>query len=163
LHICHTSSISIRLADTNLLENCSKKVNIHKTPGNVQHLQILHLSYLSCLSVELKSYKHHHLLVPCACSSSSSQFVQSFLHNHLRNTLSAQCLTRGEFLLLEPSQCVESGSNQQHHGRSDQARRVADQRKPLDHAHDTIDGSAHVIRLEAADKAVEAFGGRADA
>lgn len=99
----------------------------------------------------------------CSLSSPSSNILTRLLHDHLRNTLATKRLTSGEFLLLEPSQRVESGRNEQHDSGSDQARRVADQREPLDHAHSRVDSGAHVVCFEAADEAVEGFRGRADA
>ena len=92
--------------------------------------------------------------VQCPCLYPSS-------NDHLRNALPAQRLTRRKLLLLKPRERIESRSDQQHDRSRDQARRVADQGKPLDQAHNAIDGGAHVIRLEAADEAVEGFGGRA--
>lgn len=88
---------------------------------------------------------------------------QDILNNHLRNPLSAQRLTRGKLLLLQPRQSVERSSDKQHDRRRDQARGVADQRQPLHHAHDGVDGGAHIVGLEAADEGVEFLGRRADA
>ena len=86
----------------------------------------------------------------------------TLLNNHLRNALPSQRLTGSELLLLEASEGVEQGGDQQHDGAGDQARSIADERKPLHQAHDAVDGGAHVVCLEAADEAVEVFRGRAD-
>lgn len=85
------------------------------------------------------------------------------LHNHLRDTLSSQCLAANEALSLDASQSVKNRSQQQENSCSNQAGGIGNQRKPLDDAHGQVDGSAHVIRLEAADEAVKLRRGRADA
>ena len=158
------SSISIRLADTNLQNSVDRKSTYIKRQANVQHLHTYRFSYFfspptlkqNPTSITTLSFRACNLL-------HQLKILQLSLHNHLRNTLSAKRLTRSKFLLLQPSQRVERRSDQQHDCRSNQARRVANQGQPLDHAHDSIDAGAHVVCFEAADKAVEDFGGRTDA
>ena len=131
---------------------------------------VLLLPFLSCLSAGRKNpTSTHRPLVPRAQSSlsiianPSSHHLLYLLHNHLRNALSTKSLTRSKLLLLQPRQRVKRCREQQHDGSGDQACRVADERQPLDQTHDAVDARAHVVRLEAADEAVEAFGSWADA
>jgi hypothetical protein len=96
-----------------------------------------------------------YLLIPAVCPPIRLESYSLLLNNHLRNTLSAQRLTRSKLLLLQPSQRIERSSDKQHHRRRNQACRVADEREPLYDAHDAVDGGAHVVCLEASDEAVE--------
>ena len=84
------------------------------------------------------------------------------LHNHLRDSLATQGLAAHEFLLRDGGQSIEYCRDEEEHGRSEQTRRSADKTDPLDSAEDHVDGGAHRVGGEAADKLVELGGGGTD-
>jgi hypothetical protein len=85
------------------------------------------------------------------------------LYDHLRNTLSTQCLAALELLTLEASKCIEDGGDHQEHCGNNQASRLGPNADPLHRAHHKVDGGAHIIGAKFADKSIELWRGRADA
>lgn len=77
------------------------------------------------------------------------------LYNHLRNALAAERLAALELLALEAGERVEHRGQQQEDGRHNQARRHGPDADPLYGAHDKVDGGAHVVGAEFADKLIE--------
>jgi hypothetical protein len=161
---CEKQYSSIRHADTifhKLEEEKSTYIKRGQAMSSTCTPIVLSYLYLSHPSVLQESYKASPSpRAERACSLSflsSSQTIHLLLHNHLRNALSTESLTRSELLLLQTRQRVERRGDQQHHSSRNQARRITNQGEPLDDAHDTVDSGAHVIRLEAADEAVEGF------
>lgn len=77
--------------------------------------------------------------------------------------MSAERLAADEALPSDTRKRVEHCSNKQKDCGGDQTCCIGDQAKPLDDAHDEVYGSAHVVRLEAADEAIKCGRGRADA
>jgi hypothetical protein len=85
------------------------------------------------------------------------------LYDHLRNTLSTQCLAALELLPLEASKRIEDGSNQQKYSGNNQAGCLGPDADPLHCAHYKVDGGAHVVGSEFADEGIEFGRSRADA
>jgi hypothetical protein len=75
--------------------------------------------------------------------------------DHLRNTLSTECLATLECLALEASQCVEDRSDHKEHSGHDQACGLGPDADPLYGAHYEVYGGAHIIGAEFTDKRVE--------
>jgi hypothetical protein len=76
-------------------------------------------------------------------------------NDHLRNTLSTQCLAALECLALEASQGVEDRSDHEEHSGHDQASGLGPDADPLYSAHYEVYGGAHVVGAEFTDKRVE--------
>jgi hypothetical protein len=157
MRTCFVSMISICLADTEFPwpQNHATQENARQCPA-LAHPSSLVLLLLSSHEI----LQAAPLPRPSVSRASiySPHHLKSYslpLNNHLRNTLSAQCLTRSKLLLLQPRQRIERRSDKQHYRRRNQARGVADKRKPLYDAHDAVDRSTHVVCLEASDEAVE--------
>jgi hypothetical protein len=85
------------------------------------------------------------------------------LYDHLRDTLSAQCLAPLERLPLDTSECVEGCRSQQDDGGGYQAGCLRPDADPLYDAHDEVDGGAHVVRAESTNESVEFWGSGTDA
>lgn len=85
-----------------------------------------------------------------------------FLHDHLRNSLSTQCLATLELLPFESSQSIEQRCNEQYDGGGDQTGCSGDDAEPLDDGHDGVDAGAHIVGRESADEFIEFRRGRAD-
>jgi len=85
------------------------------------------------------------------------------LHNHLRNALPTKRLAAHKLLMLQARKRIERRSQQQKHSHRNQPTRIYEKREPLREAHDKVYTSAHVVCCEAADEAVKAGRGRADA
>ena len=85
------------------------------------------------------------------------------LDNHLRNTLSAQCLTTNKPLALQACDCVAYRGKQKEYGCCDQTCPLHDNAEPLYQAHYSVYRSPHVVRCEPPYKVIEGTGGRADA
>ena len=73
--------------------------------------------------------------------------------------MSTQGLATLERLALDTSKCVEDGGDHEKDGSDDQARCLRPDADPLYNAQYGVESSAHVVRLDLADKAIE-FGGR---
>ena len=76
--------------------------------------------------------------------------------------MSTECLATHERLSPDTRQRVADRRNQQEYCSRDQGGVFRDHGQPLDDGHDEVDGSAHVVGLEAADEAIECGGGWAD-
>jgi len=87
----------------------------------------------------------------------------SHLHNHLRDSSTAERFTAHELILPQSSNGVEATGEEQDHRGSDERGRMYGDADELDDGHDAVDGGAHVICAELADEVVELARGRADA
>lgn len=84
------------------------------------------------------------------------------LDNHLCNSLSAECLTAHELLLLQSRQRIAKSCQSQNNSCRDQAAGIDYEAEPLNHRHDPVDCCSHVVRGESANKGIELGRGRAD-
>lgn len=75
----------------------------------------------------------------------------------------AKCLTSHKPLPLKSSNSIAYRCQQQHDRGSNQARWICNDTKPLDQAHGSVDGGAHVIGGKTADEVVKGGRGGADA
>lgn len=73
-----------------------------------------------------------------------------------------KCLTSYKPLPLESSNSITYRSQQQHDRGSNQARWVYNDTKPLNQAHGSVDGGAHVVGGKTADEGVKFGRGGAD-
>lgn len=85
-----------------------------------------------------------------------------YSNDHLRNTLTAECLAADELLAPQTSQRVEDGGDSEHDSGGNETRGAGDETNPLDSTHSGIHSGAHVIGGEAADEGIELGGCGAD-
>lgn len=84
------------------------------------------------------------------------------LDNHLRDTLSTQCLAVDECLLLDTGERIEDGGDEENNSSRDQRGSSCNDGEPLDEREDEVDGRAHVVGLKTAHEGVEAARSWAD-
>lgn len=97
----------------------------------------------------------------CPLRSSIAQLLLPDLDDHLRNALSTEGLTAHELILPQCRDCIAGRRYKEKYSRRDQTGWANDQTKPLNQAHNTINGGAHNRGGEFADEVVEFAAGRA--